>query len=98
MLIKAELVLLGLDRTLTKSNCLNVEPLNRSGYKDPDEIDKNKVGEEEVRVRLRQPDCCLVGWWGGAVALLLNLNTLGDGCSSWEVVGSLNEEELGRGL
>ena len=56
-------------------------------------------GEEEIAKRLRKLSCCLVGWWGGETSLMSDLKTImRQAWSSWEVIGSLNVVEMGKGL
>ena len=60
---------------------------------------KIKAKEGEVRDKLGQLNCCLVGWWQGGHSPMPDLKTLQRRVwISWEVHGSFNMVEMGRGL
>ena len=65
----------------------------------PTDAVRVSVGEEEIAGRLRKLSCCLVGWWGGGTSPMPDLKTIKRRAwSTWEVVGSLNVVEMGKGL
>ena len=60
---------------------------------------KVSVGEEEIAERLKKLSCCLMGWWGGGTSPMPDLKTVKrQAWSAWEVIGSLNVVEMGKGL
>ena len=57
------------------------------------------LGKEEIRDKLRRLDCCLVGWRDKGSSPIPDLKSLKRHVwTSWDVSGSLNVAELGRGL
>ena len=57
------------------------------------------MGEEETAERLRSLSCYLVGWWGEGTLPLQELKTIKRRVwCTWEVRGSLNVVEMGKGL
>ena len=71
----------------------------RSGIQKVGDFAKIKAKEGEVRDKLGQLNCCLVGWWRGGHSPMPDLKTLQRRVwISWEVHGSFNMVEMGRGL
>ena len=61
-----------------------------------EDVVRVRVGKDEIEERLGQLASCLVGWLGGGTSSILDLKSLKHrACSSWEVKGYLNGEEMG---
>ena len=75
------------------------EKMLRLGLQIAGNVAKMKAEDDEVRDRVGQLNCCLVGWWRGDNSLTPDLKTLKRRAwISWEVSGSFNVAKMGRGL